>query len=352
MLFTKESIALQDLFAKKNNKLTSELEKLYHFFSNLHLKNISYQSYYQKAQNEISIQSSFISKNIKKQSSKLNNLISIVLFIEKTEVCLNVYYRKGNINTFINNIIDYIQFLLSIDDIQKEKIIINYYLTNNKKYIQSKIPTKDNINSGSCLNNRDTSIINIWRKEEVLKVTLHELIHALCFDDYNDTIEIINHYKQRYSISSGSVQTNEAYTEIWANLINCFLLSKKINPSDEKEFYKLVSFEKLFSDFQANKIFHHTGLDIKGKLININKNTNVLSYYIIRNELFNNLSQFLKFCRKNNTNYLKIQNPSKWLVFLKENNKVRKHKKKIEQIDHKKHEYKTLRMSINEMDLF
>ena len=116
---------------------------------------------------------------------------------------------------------------MSIDDIQKEKIIINYYLTNNKKYIQSKIPTKDNINSGSCLNNRDTSIINIWRKEEVLKVTLHELIHALCFDDYNDTIEIINHYKQRYSVSSGSVQTNEAYTEIWANLINCFLLSKK-----------------------------------------------------------------------------------------------------------------------------
>ena len=83
----------------------------------------------------------------------------------------------------------------------------------------------------------DKCIINIWRKEEILKVTLHEMFHALKFSHYSDVDDILQHFKQKYQISSKKVNTDEAYTEIWANLINCFLISKNLEKMQKKYLY-------------------------------------------------------------------------------------------------------------------
>ena len=66
----------------------------------------------------------------------------------------------------------------------------------------------------------------IWRKEEIIKVTIHELFHLFnCDSKTIDTQSIIKLYQERYNINSTVINTFEAYTEIWANIINCFLLS-------------------------------------------------------------------------------------------------------------------------------
>ena len=65
-------------------------------------------------------------------------------------------------------------------------------------------------------------------EEELLKVTLHELSHGLEHSHYNDSSDLIEHYNKKYISHLKKIRTiHMTYTEIWANLINCFLISQK-----------------------------------------------------------------------------------------------------------------------------
>lgn len=55
----------------------------------------------------------------------------------------------------------------------------------------------------------DTRRIMIYRKEEALRVLIHELLHATCTDDPRDSVPIM-----------------EAKTEAWAEVILCCILAK------------------------------------------------------------------------------------------------------------------------------
>ena len=103
-------------------------------------------------------------------------------------------------------------------------IIINYYLTENDKNIgigRNKILTTDNVNTGSS----SIDNIDIWRKEELLKTTIHELIHHMDLDYRDESDIIIEKYKEKYLINSVRINSFEAYTDYWAILINIFLCS-------------------------------------------------------------------------------------------------------------------------------
>ena len=58
------------------------------------------------------------------------------------------------------------------------------------------------------------------------------------------------------------------------------------------------------------------------QLIDSNKHTNVLAYYIIRCELFQKLPTFLKYCRGKNKDYIKIKNKSHWNSFLQQTTRL------------------------------
>ena len=58
---------------------------------------------------------------------------------------------------------------------------------------------KGEVNSGSCQIG-DTTFINIYRIEELIKVTIHELIHAFRYDNFRDSPQIIRHYQKKYNI--------------------------------------------------------------------------------------------------------------------------------------------------------
>ena len=91
-------------------------------------------------------------------------------------------------------------------------------------------------------------------KEEVLKVTIHECIHLLGYDNKNEDDLIKQHYKAKYNVISSSMNIFEAYTEIWAQLINLYLLSRK-HKNKKSTFAKYIEYEKYFSNYQAHKIF-------------------------------------------------------------------------------------------------
>ena len=104
---------------------------------------------------------------------------------------------------------------------QAFNIVNKKKLSLDKDYFNDYISKKE-VNSGSC----SSDTINIWRKEEVLKVTLHECIHLLKYDQKNEDNFLKEHYRKRYNITSENMNIFEAYTEIWAELINIYLIVK------------------------------------------------------------------------------------------------------------------------------
>ena len=86
----------------------------------------------------------------------------------------------------------------------------------------------------------------------------------------------------------------------------------------------------------------------KNKTIDINKDTNILAYFIIKTEIFNRLNVFLKHCRLYHTNYIKIKNIKLWFLFLKKNKKIKKLKVYS---SNKKSIQKNLKMSAMELHI-
>ena len=127
-----------------------------------------------------------------------------------------------------------------------------------------------------------------------------------------DSKEIIQKYNQKYNCNSDVLRIDEAYTEIWARILNCYFVAKLTSFQEEnldlyKYFCILLGVEREFSFLQGYKISN----DLKGrnninKKIDPNRETSVVSYYIITAEILNNFKNFLNFCfRDNNQFYLR-----------------------------------------------
>ena len=347
-MFTMEDILYDYIYPKIKDTIieSPELNKLYDHFSSVDILPFKENS---KSFSQVKFKSeyelSYISKDIQKKIEKYNTKYSVILNMDNYTICINIFSDNNILNTnFLHELKKYIQFTLSLHPL-KTNITINYHLSDEKKMIKEGILTTNEINSGSCMILSDNSIINIWRKEEILKVTIHELFHALKYDSYKDNEEIIQHYTNKYDTSSTKINTHEAFAEIWANLINCFLISQKYNNENKKVFRELVTIEKFYSIFQAQKVLFNS-LTKKG--VNNDKNTNVTAYFLIRAELYQRLNAFLKFCRLNNGNYVKIKNTENWLVFLKSKNKI---KRNTIFKGEKGYLFKNLRMTILELNL-
>ena len=103
-------------------------------------------------------------------------------------------------------------------------------------------------------------IIKIWRKEELYKLILHEMIHFLNLDfQSSDWLDPIYSYLYHvFNISQEQlIRLFEAYTETWACIINTIIVSYKfVDKSNITLFKKMIDYERIFSCFQIAKILH------------------------------------------------------------------------------------------------
>ena len=108
----------------------------------------------------------------------------------------------------------------------------------------------------------------------------------------------------------------------------------------------MVQLEQNFSEFQSQKIFYLTQMKQ-----DVNKNTSVIAYYIIKNELYRDLSQFLSFCRRKNQGYIKITQNEVFISFLMNRKRVLKNNKRFNRL---RNQFirNTMRMSLNELRFF
>jgi len=265
----------------------------------------------------------FMSNNIKRHITNLKYYHLLEAIINNNKVTIHIYH-SNNIDEFVRIILTYIQFMYNLSNYNKD-IFITYYLTNCKKILKNKILTQDEVNTGSS----NMHEIIIWRKEEVYKTTIHELIHQMNLDYRDDPIEIIKYYQNKYNCISGTINTFEAYTDMWAILINVYLTTKLLN-NNYKFFVEMINLEKLFTLYQGNKILVLNN--------NYNKHTNVLAYYVLKAELFQSLPKVLKFLN----NKIKLDSVDNYFQFLMK-------LPKLKEVDYKI-KTNTLRMSITEIN--
>lgn len=212
-------------------------------------------------------------------------------------------YSEETIN--IKSYIRYIKLILLLfiyyKSIQiKQYNTITIYLTDFEKYITDIPILPYNINSGYTYRNE----VKLYRKEEWLKVFIHECIHLFEFDFH--TLSNRSELSKYFPIQSKFL-IYELYTEFWARILNISILSmNKSFPIFKKRFHKYFKMEQLYSAVTTNKILNINHLDYSG-LIKPNpykEETNVFCYYILIGLLFYYINDTMDFFVSHNKNIL------------------------------------------------
>ena len=261
--------------------------------------------------------SNFTSDNIK------NNIISKLKYCYKikndnTEIIYfsskKIIYNKLPI--IIEHMLVIIKLLKIVFNRNKYQKII-YFETLQKK----KLPKKNNkilgpneVNSGlTFIHSHENGEIILFRKEEILKVLIHELIHSNSIDRKiifsSQLKEFNNHFCSNYKIL-----LNEAFTESLATIINLFYINIycKFN---KKNLDKMFSYEIKYLNYICSKVLFYNKIEKMSDIIKDNNNcktkfyqyTNVFSYYILKNILLTQHIQFSKILEKYTSDY-KINN--------------------------------------------
>jgi hypothetical protein len=306
--------------------------------------------------------------------------IKVHFILEEQELGLNI----NRFNQYIETIAIWLS-ILNKYSMKKcsETLIIYIYFTKLKKEIpESNFYTLDqnNVNTAFTYSCPKDSEIVIYRREEWLKVLIHETFHSFGLD-FSDEInlskkcneEILNLFPVKSEVSS-----YEAYTEFFAEIMNAALTSFYINKNKYdfdsflSTFEILLYFERMYSFFQLVKVLDFMGLKYSDLYSSSNRSlilretmykekTNVLSYYIIKTLLLNNYGDFLVWCHNNNDSLLQFKKTNKnidsFCKFIKDNYKtksmtssVKETEKIFYNINHKRDELvRNLRMTMIEL---
>lgn len=211
-----------------------------------------------------------------------------------------------------------------------ETLDIYCYMTPFKKYLPNNnynILSPEHCNSAVTTTCTKNGEICIYRKEEFLKVLIHESFHIFGLDF--SSMPILRLQKKVLSIFpiQSEMEISESYTETWATIMNCFICG--YNMLEEKTFEEFLIYadyciriEQIFSLFQTVKILNFMNMDYKNLYdtdqISIaarrylyKEHTNVFPYYILKTLFLCNIDKFLGWCLKENkTNLLNFNKTS------------------------------------------
>jgi len=217
-------------------------------------------------------QSQFIDSVLYKEFSKFNKYIEI----NEPELDIKVSYNTSNKPTdkLINIIYSTVKLFKRLYG--NKNIGLEIALSSHKRNLTTKIIGSSNVNGGQT----DLIKIEIFRREEVIKVLCHELCHFYELDCHSidkNKEEILGNFNV---VGPKFLSINEAYTEYLAIMHHIAIISYYTNRSPILFYH----YEKLWSLYQVCKILDHYKLkkfeDLDSK--EFKQNTNVFSYYIIK----------------------------------------------------------------------
>jgi len=259
----------------------------------------------------------------------------------------NVELEVGLYNRYLESVCMWL-YILNIYGSKEcaNTLTIYFYFTSLEKSLpNSNIHILDEINVNTAFTTtcpKDSEIV-VFRKEEWFKVFIHETFHNFGLDFSMMNNEELNNCILNIFKVNSQVNSFEAYTEFWAEIMNALFCSfhsikNKTNINEflsNTEFY--INFERTYSFFQLVKTLDFMGLSYSDLYSNskhsvvvrenlYKENTNVLSYYIIKCVLMNNYQGFLNWCSKNNLSLLNfkktIGNQKQFCKFIEKNYKI------------------------------
>ncbi len=204
-------------------------------------------------------QNRFISPKIRKSIKKLTIRYSL-----SSPQVLIILYTKNPSTTTTNLLIKLYYIILTIKAFAHNTlpVSITIYLTPHRKllpYPPSKPLGPNEVNSGSTLTQTNSPIpqngkVLVWRKEELLRVTIHELLHAIRSDfalyitPYLDN-QALKHFN---ILPDNNININEVYNEF-----NACLLTTVISSKTPTILFTNLEHERLYSIKLATKIIQY-----------------------------------------------------------------------------------------------
>jgi hypothetical protein len=149
-----------------------------------------------------------------------------------------------------------------------------------KEYPEDHVFGQAHVNTGYA---SDEKIV-VYRKEEWLKVFIHECFHYFHFEQALMNPIFVPRILKLFPVQS-KVNVYEAYCEVWARTLNCYLISAYTSIPVSI----LLRQEKKYSMRHMVNVLHHMGLTYASiqKPSSFREKTNVLSYVVLANIVFN-----------------------------------------------------------------
>lgn len=252
--------------------------------------------------------SKFLPNSIKFNIKKLNHCLTFSQLINNKQIDLYFYYSNEPESDIIYNakliyMWCYI-VLMSAPSVNishcSDSLTIYIYFSNVLKIIpkQGESINVEHVNSGFSYTCTKQGEIVVFRKEDWLKVFIHETFHSFGLDFSNSNQLLIN--EKLNKIFSLNIDYNlfEAYAETWARIINCAFRAYIIKNEKEKfvkQFNQSLHIERLFSLYQCNKIIKLTNFfDEPYK-----ENTSVFAYYVLTSILMDDYAMFINHFKIN-----------------------------------------------------
>lgn len=226
---------------------------------------------------------------------------------------------NNNIKT-VNFIFNYmcfiIYFLNKIYSIPRNlKIFLFNY--EGKKYLpKDGILKSINVNSGMTFtySNNNADII-VYRKEEMIKVLMHELIHAFNIDGKYISSDLTIDLTNRFCLNN-KINVNETYTDTFACLLNIVMftiLEDSIGIKFKSRLNTNIKNECDYMSAQARKVLLINNYDLnnnaKCQMLN-NEETHGIAYYVLKAIIFRRAIIFFE-----NNNYM-LKDMDKFILLI------------------------------------
>ena len=164
-----------------------------------------------------------------------------------------------------------------------------------------------NVNSAFTFSCKEQNVIYVFRKEEWLKVLIHESLHALgvdfsWYDDHGQSSMQIQKIFPRVQVAN--LLVFEAFTETWAEIFVilmqiCLMMN---NDQDQSEIVQnCLHYEQGWARIQSVKVLRHYGLTYQELFTAASASessyhetkTAVFSYYILKCVLMHHIDAFI-----------------------------------------------------------
>jgi len=169
---------------------------------------------------------------------------------------------------------------LASPSMKNREYVFHLFLVDNPKtyttFSGEIVGTPSNINSGRAIGNK----VFIWRKEEICKVFIHEMIHLLKLDlgSYRTMVNRKFSNILNVTFTSSSVRSlHEAFTETLAKIIYANFLASMRNTEFDYEFEQ----EVMWSLNQSARILYLNGVKNVIDNFTLEQNTFMYEYYVL-----------------------------------------------------------------------